>query len=230
MKKIRHFAFFDVDDTIIKIKSMFNFYRYWCNEVLLSPEKYDDFKTKFSRMRSAGLSREKLNRAYYKELAGTRPEKLRITGAEWAAGHLASPNDLFVLPVVEHLQRLRKNGVEPVFVSGSFKELLSPIAYHLGVNEILCVSMKLNTKGFYTGEIELPQTIGPGKAAAIQTFLGRHHVSPSGCWAFGDDISDLPMLESVGHPVAVGVECELSRIAEAKGWKVVPSQPEAVLK
>jgi len=34
MKPKLCFAFFDVDDTLIRIKSMFDFYHFWCYEVL----------------------------------------------------------------------------------------------------------------------------------------------------------------------------------------------------
>ena len=41
------------------------------------------------------------------------------------------------------------------------------------------------------------------------------------CYAYSDSASDLPMLEAVGHPVAVNPEPELRLIAQERGWPVV---------
>ena len=38
--------------------------------------------------------------------------------------------------------------------------------------------------------------------------------------AYADSASDLPMLEAVGHPVAVNPEAKLATIARRRGWHV----------
>lgn len=38
------------------------------------------------------------------------------------------------------------------------------------------------------------------------------------CYAYGDDISDLAMLEAVGMAVAVGATTDLTTLAGARGW------------
>jgi phosphoserine phosphatase len=38
--------------------------------------------------------------------------------------------------------------------------------------------------------------------------------------AYADSASDLPMLEAVGHPVAVNPETKLAAIARKRGWHV----------
>ena len=40
------------------------------------------------------------------------------------------------------------------------------------------------------------------------------------CWAYSDSASDLPMLQCVGHPVAVNPETRLAAIARKRGWLV----------
>ncbi len=39
-------------------------------------------------------------------------------------------------------------------------------------------------------------------------------------WAYSDSVTDLPMLEAVGHPVAVNPDKTLRRVAEERGWEV----------
>ena len=41
------------------------------------------------------------------------------------------------------------------------------------------------------------------------------------CYAYSDSASDLPMLEAVGHPVAVNPDAKLERIAHHNGWPIV---------
>jgi hypothetical protein len=39
-------------------------------------------------------------------------------------------------------------------------------------------------------------------------------------YAYSDSITDLPMLELVGHPVAVNADRDLLRIARERGWEL----------
>ena len=41
------------------------------------------------------------------------------------------------------------------------------------------------------------------------------------CYAYSDSASDLPMLEAVGHPVAVNPDAKLERHARRNGWPIV---------
>ena len=75
--------------------------------------------------------------------------------------------------------------------------------------------------GRYTGEIRPPQCIGRGKAEAIARFLAATGVSAALCHAYGDDISDLPMLDSVGYPVVVRGSRDLEAQAMGRGWPVI---------
>ncbi len=41
------------------------------------------------------------------------------------------------------------------------------------------------------------------------------------CHAYSDSISDLPLLEAVGHPTAVNPDRALRREAQQRGWPVL---------
>ncbi|HYA52228.1 MAG TPA: HAD-IB family hydrolase, partial [Streptosporangiaceae bacterium] len=41
------------------------------------------------------------------------------------------------------------------------------------------------------------------------------------CYAYSDSVTDLPMLEIVGHPRAVNPDRALRRIAQQRGWPVL---------
>lgn len=217
----RAFAFFDVDDTLIRIKSMFDFYKFWALEWHQDASIYQRFEATFQRLRWEQTSREILNRTYYRNFAGIEAHELDRAGAAWAAHHLADPDALFVGTAVRRLNELRGQGIEPVFVSGSFAAVLRPIAHHLDVHHSLNVRMSVAGDGLLTGEIEYPQTIGEGKATAIRHFMNEQSANPKLCYAFGDDVSDLPMLRTVGRPGVVGVGNELTICAQELNWEIL---------
>jgi hypothetical protein len=41
------------------------------------------------------------------------------------------------------------------------------------------------------------------------------------CYAYSDSQTDLPMLEIVGHPVAVNPDSELRKVAVERGWPIM---------
>ncbi|MGP2832455.1 HAD hydrolase family protein [Serratia nevei] len=47
------------------------------------------------------------------------------------------------------------------------------------------------------------------------------NISTSDCYAYGDDLSDIPMLASVGHPVCVGKHTAFVRYAINQRWLVI---------
>jgi hypothetical protein len=49
----------------------------------------------------------------------------------------------------------------------------------------------------------------------------REGIDLANSYAYSDSITDLPMLELVGHPVAVNPDSELLRVARQEGWRVM---------
>ena len=49
------------------------------------------------------------------------------------------------------------------------------------------------------------------------------------CFAYSDSVTDLPMLDAVGHPTAVNPDRALRRAASSRGWPVVSfSRPVSI--
>ncbi|WP_347331912.1 HAD family hydrolase [Marinimicrobium locisalis] len=212
-------AFFDVDETLISVKSMLSFQTFWYDRMgdELGRARYERDLRQHSH---SGASREFLNRLYYQHFSGRDPERVKAMGQEWFEHqrHLAAP---FYHPrPLAELQMHQRQGREIVLVSGSFPALLEPIARELGVPHILSARLVVR-EGLYTGEVLSPQTIGSGKAEAIGEFLSERQCNPERCYAYGDDISDFPMLRAVGCPTVVNGARELEARARAMGWRVM---------
>lgn len=215
------FAFFDVDDTLIRIKSMFDFFPFWC-ELQGAPETLEQFNAAFERAFAEGRPREDLNQLYYRFFAGISKMHLKAAGRLWVTQRFGAQGlaEAMIFPeVLDRLRAHRAGGVTPVFVSGSFSALLAPLAQRMGADHMLCTRQETTSDGTLTGEILKPQTIGAGKADAITAFLQQHDTDPRTCFAYGDDLSDRPMLETVGHPVAVIGSPDLADLARARGWE-----------
>ncbi len=217
------YVFFDVDDTLISVKSLLSFQEYWyqwTNDTA-GRKSYTD---EIQGLLAQDAPWEFINRRYYAHFAGRRVADVQHCVQLWFAAterNLEAHNkSLFHVPVVQRLQQHRAQGVEPVFVSGSFELLLQPIAQRLQVNHVLAIRQQIVGEKF-TGHILSPQTIGQGKADAIRIFLDGKSVSADRCYGYGDDISDAPMLSSIGFPHVVKGGRRLEEYARQFGWPMI---------
>ncbi|MET9347278.1 HAD family hydrolase [Streptomyces termitum] len=212
-------AFFDVDETLISVKSMFRFLDFYLAAKGEGPATYRRLAGELSHMAAMGVAREDVNRAYYRFYAGESERDLTRWGARWFAQE--SRREDFWLPdsVAEHA-RLRERGTRTVLVSGSFFACLDPIAEELGATDALGAPVLVH-HGRLTGEIAEP-VIGEGKVRAARAWLAGRGVPAERCAAYGDHTSDLPLLLAMGEPVVVGDEPRMVRLAEERGWRRLP--------
>ena len=118
------------------------------------------------------------------------------------------------------LDQHRHAGRATYIVSASPIELVEPLAKALGMTAGIGTRSAI-VDGVYTGELDGPFCYGPGKVEAIEQLARWEGLHLDQCWAYSDSASDLPMLEVVGHPVAVNPDAKLERTAGHRGWPVV---------
>ena len=75
--------------------------------------------------------------------------------------------------------------------------------------------------GRYTGRLKDPVPYGDEKAKIVAGLIERWGAEPSGCWAYADHDTDLALMRSVGHPVAVNPKPALLETAKSSGWPVL---------
>jgi HAD superfamily hydrolase (TIGR01490 family) len=112
-------------------------------------------------------------------------------------------------------------GVDRVVISASPTEIVSRLAQETGLESGVGTTAARDSEGVYTGELEGPFCYKQGKVAVMQQLADERGYDLAQCYAYSDSASDLPMLEAVGHPVAVNPEPELRQIAADRGWPIV---------
>jgi len=113
----------------------------------------------------------------------------------------------------------RAAGRDIVIISSSGTEVVEPIGARLGADIAVGTQLAIDD-GKYTGEI-LFYAYGEAKADAVRDLAQERGYNLSACYAYTDSVTDLPMLDAVGHPTAVNPDSELRRIASERGWPVV---------
>jgi phosphoserine phosphatase len=62
---------------------------------------------------------------------------------------------------------------------------------------------------------------GRGKAYWAERFAAEHGVDLTRSYFYTDSITDLPVLDRVGHPRVVHPDPRLRRLAQRRGWQVL---------
>jgi HAD superfamily hydrolase (TIGR01490 family) len=127
--------------------------------------------------------------------------------------------DPFVYQEALDLMELhRAEGRAIYIVSSSPEEVVRPLARHFGVAGVLATRARI-VDGRYTGELEF-YCYGDAKAEAIRELAAERGIDLSSSYAYSDSVTDLPMLQEVGHPVAVNADRDLRKEAEASEWEI----------
>lgn len=220
-----YFVFFDVDETVISIKSMFSFLKFYFMQDASTFQLFGwiRYLLTFLRLKllaKSGAPREFINSEYYKLYRDKEEKIINYHGEKWFSKNVKNKS-FFNEKIIGEMRHHKENGANIVFISGSFDACLIPIARYLGADIILATKLEV-VSGKYTGKILPPQTIGEGKAEAMQLFLRDiNYQNYDKCFAYADHISDLPMLKLVGNPVVVA-KCEgLQAYAKNVGWKII---------
>jgi HAD superfamily hydrolase (TIGR01490 family) len=129
-----------------------------------------------------------------------------------------------VAPIVyaealELIRTHRNAGRTVVIVSASPEEIVVPLAHYLGVDAAIASRPDIDEHGRYTGTMAF-DAFGANKVSAMHELAGERRIDLAESYAYSDSATDAPMLEAVGHPVAVNPDRELARLAAERGWEV----------
>jgi HAD superfamily hydrolase (TIGR01490 family) len=98
-------------------------------------------------------------------------------------------------------------------------EMVRPIGDRLGASEVIATRMEV-ADGCYTGEMEF-WAYGEAKAHRMRELAASRGYRLRDCYAYSDSVTDLPMLETVGHPRAVNPDRALRKEARERQWPIL---------
>lgn len=216
---VRSAAFFDLDKTIIAKSSALAFGRPFYRDGLIT--RRDVVKSAYAQLmfRLGGADEQQMARTrdYLAELCrGWRVDQVSQIVGETLAELI---NPYVYAEAAALIEEHRGAGRDVVVVSTSGEEMVRPIAALLGVDDVIATRMVV-ADGRYTGEVEY-YAAGPTKADAARRLARERGYDLAACYAYSDSVSDVPLLECVGHPTAVNPDRAMRRVAAERGWPVL---------
>jgi HAD superfamily hydrolase (TIGR01490 family) len=212
-------AFFDLDRTLIAGSSAFVFgAAAWRAGMMPTSELLADAR-KAIAFRLTGASDERVDAVRDRILSAI---KGRSVAELTALGDDAIPRLLDDVRKESQgfISLHAEAGRDTFVVSASPIEIVRTLANELGMTGAIATVAE-SVGDIYTGELAEPFCYGPAKAEAIRRVAERRGYDLALCYAYSDSVSDLPMLEVVGHPVAVNPDNGLESVARTRGWPIV---------
>jgi HAD superfamily hydrolase (TIGR01490 family) len=216
-KKTGYIAFFDLDRTITKEVSGTELAR--------------------SALRKGLLSYTNLIYALYNSLA----HKLNIKDEQKIVDEMASwvkdlPENAFLdlcadvtrnvmLPSVYEQARSEINfhkgkNAKVVLLSSALTPVCQEMAKNLEMDDFVCSDLEV-VNGYLTGRPVGRLCFGKEKVVRLLSYCEKYNSKASDAWYYGDSISDLAVLSSVGNPVCANADRRLKKEAVSRNWKIV---------
>jgi HAD superfamily hydrolase (TIGR01490 family) len=208
-------AFFDLDGTLLAAPSVERrFIFYLLMRGLIGPAQFARWGMRLIanivRNRRAAIG---ANKAYFSGVFTRRAE-------EWSR-HLASHPTRFFPDGLSRMKFHFARGHRVFLITGAPAPLAELVASYFLV-PLTIIGTQLEARdGLWTGEIAGEHMRGDAKHRVIVRLAAVHRLDLACSFAYGDSVSDLPMLETVGHPAAVNPSKNLERAACARNWPVL---------
>jgi len=122
--------------------------------------------------------------------------------------------------VLDELRTVQKDGFYTVLLSGAYAGLVRAVGKDLGFDWVAGVDLPLR-EGVFDHRQRIPLIDGQVKLALLQQHLSGREVDWSASRSYGDSYDDRPVMDIVGHPVAVNAEPRLAAYARANNWRML---------
>lgn len=160
--------------------------------------------------------REQAMRLYLTSLQGITIDELHTFFAEIAKRLFKHYNQNIIKRIQDHYQK--QDYI--MLVSGAYRLLLEQATKDYPFHSVIGTDIPIKDR-----KIDLSTSIehiqGLRKNKAIHHELKNKSIDWKNSYAYADSFSDLPVLELVGHPVAVRPEKRLYEVAVQRGWEII---------
>ena len=213
-------AFFDIDGTLISTNVVHAYGYYAMNQGSVTGILSRTLSTAASIPLFGALNlldRKIFNEFFYRSYEGLSEDRL-----------LTLTEDLFedvikdaIYPKAQDLiDEARRAGCKIVLVTGALDFTMTPLARHLGADDLIANRMQF-VGGVATGKVIPPIIEGANKSNVIREYCDKHGISLMQSHAYSDSSSDYAMLTVVGRPTAVNPDLRLRALARSYNWPIL---------
>ncbi len=119
---------------------------------------------------------------------------------------------------MEQIDLHRRQDQRVVLISASTQFAVQPVAEHLHL-DFLCTQL-IEHNDELTGAVVDPPCYGAGKVVWAQRYASEQGADLRDAYFYTDSHSDQPLLDVVGHPIAVNPDARLKRLARKRNWPI----------
>jgi HAD superfamily hydrolase (TIGR01490 family) len=160
-------------------------------------------------------SRSDFLRGVYRDYAGARLADLDEVADEHLTSHILSR---LSPDAVRRIRDHRRAGHRTVLITGAIRPLTRPLLPLF--DHIEAAELEVDERGICTGHLASSPLVGESRGAWMKSYAAEHGIDMGASFAYADSLSDLPLLEAVGNPVAVRPDVPLYRHARRSHWDV----------
>ena len=208
-------AFFDMDNTVLRGSSGRLYLQYLRQKKLLSWPRWLAITGQVGLYMIGLRTFPQLMARLMTQVAGSgEAEAWRISEA-WFAEMLRD----YIAPTArERIAWHCRLGHRVAIVSASTPYAVAPVAQDLGLGDNYLATRLQVLSGRFTGKLIEPACYGAGKVTLVSAYCLQHELDLGRSFFYSDSHHDLPLLEAVGHPVAVNPTRKLKMIATERRW------------
>ena len=172
-------------------------------------------------LRAAAKSRLELDLAAWVQgmatpLAGRSEREVLEESREWFEKCVVEK----VYPeAAARVEKHRRAGDLVAIVSGATSFVVDLLAERLGIEHVIATRLEV-VDDVFTGRVIEPACFDQGKVYWLTDFVERHEIELAKSWFYTDSVTDLPLLERVGHPVITNPDPMLYWTARRRQWPV----------
>ena len=212
---------FDLDNTLLAGDSDYGWGQFAVRHRLVDPESYERRNAEFYAAYKSGTLDQ---RAYLEFCLEPLSRRSKAELDEWHRRFMTES-------IAPMMTRAGRALVEERIAAGDLVAIVTstntfiagPIARAYGIEHLIASQAGLDA-GRYTGKLVGIPAFREGKITRVDEWLasrGRRLGDFAQTWFFSDSTNDLPLLETVTHPVAVDPDPALEKLARQRRWPVI---------
>ncbi len=210
-------ALIDLDGTLLRRRSSeHSFFLFLVFRGKIGPLRLGRFFFSFTRdVLRKGLRQAIGMNADY--LRGETPETVEAWAREYGKVFL---KNAIPARLKKKIRGFRETGYRIILLSGTLQAIVNEIGRQLGAGIVIGRDLEVRD-GRHTGRRAGIYPYGRQKVEALFREIDPETVDWENSLALADRLSDLPVFELVGRPVAVHPQKKLRRLARERGWDII---------